>query len=254
MSVRLRHALAFLPLVRRRPAAGPRPCGRCRAPLRPVGTHHRSVPERSLHGAGSAQQHPVARQPAQARLRCPGDRLPGHRRHQHARRLQPAAAAVHPLLRPDRSGEREQRHGVPGQPGGCARRPRRTRRRHQSDRVGPGHPHAARGIGRASRPAHPLLAGRDHRCEGRRRSADRAGSLRRFPGRSPTPVPPARPRARGLSPRAQAGPGPRAGAPPPRRGRQHLHDPERDGRAREDPPADQAENPGGGDPRHLPAQ
>ena len=127
--------------------------------------------------------------------------------------------------------------------------------RHQPGRVGPGHPYAARGIGRASRPAHPLLAGRDHRGEGRRRSADRAGSLRRFPGRSPAPVPPARPRARGLSPRAQAGPGPRAGAPPPRRRRQHLHHSERDGRAREDPPAHQGHDPGGReDPRDLPAQ
>ena len=72
------------------------------------------------------EQHPAARQPAQARLRRPGDRLRGHRRHQHAGRLQPAAAAVHPLLGTDRSGQREQRHGVPGQPGRCARRPRRT--------------------------------------------------------------------------------------------------------------------------------
>ena len=97
--------------------------------------------------------------------------------------------------------------------------------------------HAARGIGRASRPAHPLPAGRDHGGEGRRRSADRAGSLRRFPGRSP-----ARFRRLDLGleayrvalklalARAQV-------PPPPRRGREHLHHPERDGRPREDPPA-----------------
>jgi hypothetical protein len=43
-------------------------------------------------------EHAQARQPAQARLRRAGQRLPGHRRHQHARRLFDAAAhhrAVH---------------------------------------------------------------------------------------------------------------------------------------------------------------
>jgi hypothetical protein len=43
----------------------------------------------------------------------------------------------------------------------------------------------ARRIGRVPRPAHALPAGRDHRCEERRRHADRTAGIRRLPGQPP---------------------------------------------------------------------
>ena len=132
-------------------AAGMAPGSDLSSPFR------RFVPDRPLHGRGRDAAHGRARGPAQAQLRRPPVGLPRHRRHQHARRLQPAAAALDPVHGRDRRGQRQERNVffvrlcdgdvIGNQPG----------------RVGAGDEHAPRGVRRAARPAHAVRARRHGR-------------------------------------------------------------------------------------------
>ena len=79
--------------------------------------------------------------------------LRGHRRHQHARRLQHPAPHLGSVLRPDRPLDGVELDDLP-------RRPRRPRRRDQPGRVGARDEHAALRERRAARAALDLPAGR----------------------------------------------------------------------------------------------
>ena len=189
--------------------------------------------------ADATQLTGVRVEPAQAQLRRPAVGLPRHRRAQHARRLQPPAAALDPLHGRDRRGERLERERLP--------RPalRRCRDRDQPDRLGASGEHAPRRVGPAARPAHALLARRHERSQGRRRRPDRGllvppgSELRPRQGRRRQGLPQGADRgAQSLAPRRR-----REGG---RRHREPLHDAERDDAARAGAGADQGIDPGSG--------
>ena len=196
-----------------------------------------TVPERSVHGRRRRSQDRAPGEPAQARLRRPPVGLRGHRRPQYARRLQPAAASVDPLLGPDRRVHREQQHGVPRTPPPRPRSRRRSRR-DQPGRVGSRDQHAPRRVRRAPRSAHTLSPGGDRRRARHRRASRQRRGARGLPRRRQAPAS-SRRKLRRLSPRSPGGARQAQAPRAPRGRRERVQHPERDGGAREDPSRDQ---------------
>ena len=171
-----------------------------------------------------SQKTGASRRPAEAGLRRAPVRLRRHRRPQHARRLQHAAADLDPVHGPDRSASVNSSNVF------LISAARLRGDRDQPDRVGGGGEHAARRVGPAAPPAHELPPRRHDRRPGRDRRPDRAprSSGSHMHG--------------GMSDLVRGLPGQ---APPlRRRRREHLHDPERDVAAGAGAPPDQGVHPG----------
>jgi len=135
-------------------------------------------------GGGRDAEHWTPRGPAQAGLRGEANRLRRPRRHQHPRRLQRAAAAVHSFRRGDRRDERQQpdrlpraspEHAAGPSPWRGGPSPGPAHHRHQPGRMGRGDDHPPRRVRRNPGSAHTLRADRDSRSAGHARASGRGG-------------------------------------------------------------------------------
>ena len=146
-----------------------------------------AFPDEPRHENRPDAAHGVARRAAEAGLRDASLRLCGHRRAEHARRLQRRRARLDPVQRADRPHHGHARLRLPRRPEGAANAARPAR-------LDAGDEHAPRGPAHVSRPAHAVRARRHRRGQGRRREPARPVRLPREPRARPV----ARPRADAL--------------------------------------------------------
>ena len=177
--------------------------GGCSASLRPVEPRGRPVPQQPLDDIRLVAEDRSSRQAAEAGLRRAPVRLRRHRRPQHARRLQHAAADLDPVHRPDRSGERRQLERVPDP--ACPT----SGHRDQPDHLGSSRPTrctssptsssaSTRPTSSSSRPTSGTQpeSGSSRRSSARTCTAPCPTSSRGLPGKLRSPTSPSRPSSR----------------------------------------------------------